>query len=375
MKYEILMTTTRTLLLVALLVSPTVAWARGPTKSRFAHTVTSQVLRNTNVRVRAVALVKMGNQKLAGGYYAEALTLFKHAYRIYPSPKLHFNLAQTYGVLARPLPALQHYELFLKQAGGKVDTKRWVLAHQQIFRLLGQIATLQLQVNIPGATVSLDGKRIGVTPIKRPLRITADGHVIIVTKLGYERRVISFQPRAGQNLTRRVKLLTEQLALAKRRLVQELQARKRAVQERLARARAQNRRRRQRLRKALKVSGWTAVGVGLAAGIVAGVLGGLYQREVRALESTQDQYWLDGPSARKSLADRYKFGFYASVGVGGALLITGTVLAILGARIRLTGPERHPSTGTSTSTSTGTTILLTPVLGPRSAGASLQLRF
>jgi len=367
----------RTLLVVGILLIPSVARAGGPVHTTIAKLILTQAPSNPNNRLGAIALIKQGNQKLMGGYYAEALALFKQAFRIYPSPKLHFNLAQTYGVLARPLQALQHYELFLKQLGGKADTKRWVLAHQQIFKMLGQIATLQIQVNIPGATVSLDGKHMGNTPLTRPLRITAVGHVIIVTKAGYERRVISVKPRAGQNLTRRVKLLTEQLALAKRRLVRELQARKHAAQARLARAKAKELLRRQRLRKTLKISSWTAMGVGLVAGIAAGVLGGLYQREVRSLESSWDQDWLDGPSDHQALADRYKIGFYTSLGVGGAMLITGTVLAILGARIKLAGQERLPSPGPGKDASAGssTTLTLSPIIGPKSAGASLHLRF
>ena len=66
-------------------------------------------------KAKATALLLQGNKKLDAGVYLEALQLFKKAYRIYPSPLLHFNIAQTYNELGKFLDALTHYELFVKK--------------------------------------------------------------------------------------------------------------------------------------------------------------------------------------------------------------------------------------------------------------------
>src|SRR5262249_29259382 len=83
---------------------------------------------------RARALLLEGNTRLDEGLYVDALDKFQRAYDVYPSPKLHFNLAQTYHELGRPVEALRHYELFVRDVKPEEMPDKWALANERIFQ-------------------------------------------------------------------------------------------------------------------------------------------------------------------------------------------------------------------------------------------------
>jgi tetratricopeptide (TPR) repeat protein len=120
-------------------------------------------------KAQALILLTQANRKLRRGFYLEALELFKKAHKLYPSPKLHFNIAQTYMEVGRILKALAHYEQFVRKIKKQnVSKMLWNLAHARIFQLMGKIATVQLLTNVADAQVSADGRPVGKTPLSKP---------------------------------------------------------------------------------------------------------------------------------------------------------------------------------------------------------------
>ena len=167
-------------------------------------------------RVRARALLVEGNDKLDRGLWGEALKLFEDAYRIFPSPKLHFNIAQALYQLRRPLEALERYERFVREINKEEHQTEWRIAQERAFELLGQIATVDIQCNVAGALATLDGREVGRTPLPRPVRVLPGAVSIVISKPGYERQVIEVTLKAGDSATQRIKLLTEAEALGSR---------------------------------------------------------------------------------------------------------------------------------------------------------------
>lgn len=167
-------------------------------------------------RASARALLREGNDKLDRGLYLEALKLFEEAYRMFSSPKLHFNIAQALYQLGRPLEALERYERFVREINKEEHLTEWRIAQERAFELQGQIATVSIQCNVVGALTTIDDRETGKTPLPRPVRVVPGVHTITISKPGYERQVNELTLKPGDNVTQRVKLLTEDAALGER---------------------------------------------------------------------------------------------------------------------------------------------------------------
>lgn len=290
-------------------------------------------------RQRARALLVDGNRKLDQGLYLEALALFEQAYQAFPSPKLHFNIAQTLHMLGRPLEALAHYERFVREVTERDMPEQWALASERIFALHGHIASVSLHVNVSGATVRADGAVVGKSPLVDPLRLLPGTHVVIVGKPGYEQQVIELKLRAGTSVTERVTLLTEGAAIARRREFQRAEAERRAAEQRARNAQAEVVRRRERGRALLRTTGWVALGIGTASVVTATTFGGLSWYEAAQVDnSSEDDAWKD-VQPHYERAKTYRLASYGASAVGLAGLTAGIVLMYYGRRDR---PEVAP---------------------------------
>jgi len=311
---------------------------------------------------RAQALLVEGNDLLSQGRYLDALAAFRRAFEAFPSPMLHFPLAQTYHELGRPLDALDHYERFVRSVTQKDSPAQWALAHQRIFALQGAIARLEIQTNVVEAEVTVDGRSVGMTPLDQPIRFLPGAHVVIVARPRYERAIIEVNLRAGEALSRRVELVLEEEAV-KRRAAALLEAQRRAAQERLQRAAEAERRRQQRTRRLLRTSGWLTLGVGLTTATLGGCFGLLARSEYSAVaDAGRDQLWRD-VSPNYDRGETYRQVFFYGLGIGGALAIGGGVLMALGYR-----GERRSRAGPQPLTAL-------PAVGTREAGVLVVGRF
>jgi hypothetical protein len=315
-------------------------------------------------REQATRLLQRGNTQLDQGLYLEALQSFQEAYRAFPSPKLHYSIAQTQSELGRLLEALHHYELFVRDVKREEMPRQWSIATERIFKLQGTVATLQIQTNLADATVTADGAVVGRTPLAEPLRFLPGAHVVIVAREGYERQIISVTLKAGDALTRRVLLMTEDEAAAKSRVVQAAEEKRRAAQERL-----------HRTRRIVRTSGWTALGTGLALAATGGVFGVLSKRESDKVEGagatcsgsscvgTRTDW--TSVSGHYDRADTYRKVMIGGLAVGGALAVAGGV--VLGFSYR--GAERQPETPATPRLSA------LPLAGPQQLGVLIGGRF
>jgi tetratricopeptide (TPR) repeat protein len=285
-------------------------------------------------RQEAQSLLARGNEAARQGSYLEALDLFRKAYAAFPSPKIHFNLAETCHELGRLVEAFDHYEAFVRDVGREEMPEQWARARERINKLQGETATVQLQANVVGAQVNVDGRPAGETPLTRPLRLLPGPHTIVVTRAGYERQVVELTLVGGGAASPRVKLLTEDEAAASRRAYQELEARRRVTQERLQREQEDARRKRERTRRALEVSGWTALGTGVALLAVGGGLGiGSRQESTKVDGAAAGTPWteLQGHYDR---ARSFRDAAWAAAAVGAGIAIAGGTLLYLGRRNR-----------------------------------------
>ena len=78
--------------------------------------------------------------------------------------------------------AHEAYEVALKQTLLGSDKKT---ANDRVTEIAGKTGTITLKVNEAGASVSLDGKPAGTSPLAKPLRVLAGPHKVAVTKDGF----------------------------------------------------------------------------------------------------------------------------------------------------------------------------------------------
>jgi hypothetical protein len=319
-------------------------------------------------KARAQEHLSKGNQQLQDGAYLQALKSFEAAYREYASPKIHFNIGQAANELGQLVKALYHYEQFVAGFRKEDAPQLWEVAHQRIFKLQEQVGTILLQINIPGAEVSVDGEPIGQSPITKPLRFAPGPHVVQVGKPGFEKHVATVKVQGGVVSVARVKLLTEAEAMAMRKEVQRLEAERRRITERLARERAEAEAARQGRLRALRRGGWSALGIGAGLLVVSVVVGGLNLGEVKKVEDASTGVEWSTVASHDKSARTLATVFYTTLGVGLAAAAAGGVLLYL-------GRHRAERSGEPGAAPAAPSVMILPSVGPGGFGASAMLRF
>ena len=327
-------------------------------------------------RAQATRLFLEGNKSLDSGDYRGALGKFQAAYGIFPSPKLLFNMAQAFNELGRLVEALEHYERFVRDFPKAESPDLFALAHKRIFGLQGQIASLQVETNVVGAVVTVDGKSFGETPITAPIRLLPGPHAVVLSKAGYERQVVQRELGPGSSVIR-IELLTEGEAVAKRAEVRRLAEQRRMAEENLRREQEESRRSRSLRLQRLKISGWAVLGTGLAIMVAGSGFGINSLVKTRYVESRPEGTLWSDVAADYRAAEDSRLGFIVGMSVGAAVAATGAIMLYAQYRMAKQGEALPaPIEGPAPSRPSGVSHLrILPSAGPSGLGASLHLVF
>ena len=138
---------------------------------------------SSEAKAKAQVLLKQGAQHYRHAEFADALSDFQAAYGIFPSPKLLFNIGQCSRELGRPVEAIEAFERFLAEARdppGPVVAE----ARQSVDELSTELGRLRIECPLSGAEITLDGRKIGVAPIKDSVRVTPGRHQLVAVHAG-----------------------------------------------------------------------------------------------------------------------------------------------------------------------------------------------
>ena len=156
-------------------------------------------------KAQAKTLLGLGTRLYEQGDVAGALEKFQAAYAAFPSPKLMFNIGEANRDLHRPVEALEAFEKFLAGATDaptqKVADVRMAMA--QLQKQLGQI---QVDCMTSGSEVSVDGKRVGITPLLGPIWATPGHHQVAAKHESVAPAIEEVDVKAGEvrNVTLRL---------------------------------------------------------------------------------------------------------------------------------------------------------------------------
>jgi tetratricopeptide (TPR) repeat protein len=141
---------------------------------------------------RAARHYDLAVRRYADGDFRDALEAFEAAYRIVPDYRVLYNVAKVNLQLGRLAAALAAFERYLQEGRGALSAERIDEVQQRIAELRLKTAYLLVRVDVPGASILLDGTTIERSPLQRWVLVDSGEHRLTVKKPGYrteERRL------------------------------------------------------------------------------------------------------------------------------------------------------------------------------------------
>jgi hypothetical protein len=120
-----------------------------------------------------------------GRAFAEAVAEFNRAYELSHSYTVLYNLGQAYIGMGHPIYALDALSRFLDEGGQQVPAATRAQVEATMGQQRRRIATIEIRVSLPGATIWLDGVEIGKSPLPTPYRVVAGPHEIAAALPGH----------------------------------------------------------------------------------------------------------------------------------------------------------------------------------------------
>jgi hypothetical protein len=149
----------------------------------------------------AQALLEEARLRFArSGDAVRALELFRRSYQLEPSWQASSGIALMHEVQGDILDAIAAYERLLAEFGDRLDEDQRARVQRRVDRLVEQTGLVVIDAPQPGASVALDGKPLGVGPLRRSLRVMPGPHVVIGTLAGHAPRSPHVEVAAGQTV-------------------------------------------------------------------------------------------------------------------------------------------------------------------------------
>ena len=114
------------------------------------------------------------------GDFDAALVQFERAYAVKSNFKVLYNIAQCYFELHQYVETRDALVRYLRDGAGEIDAERKATVENDLGELARRIAHLRVNVNVNGATVYVDGKKIGVTPLPSAIDVNEGQRTISI---------------------------------------------------------------------------------------------------------------------------------------------------------------------------------------------------
>ena len=106
------------------------------------------------------------------GDFDAALVQFERAYEVKPNYKVLYNIGQTYFQLRQYVEARDAMQRYVKEGGAQIDADRLAAVTKDLGDLEKRIANVTLIVNVNDASVLVDGKKVGTTPLSGSIAVS-----------------------------------------------------------------------------------------------------------------------------------------------------------------------------------------------------------
>jgi hypothetical protein len=312
----------------------------------------SALLENTDKQARKE--LKQAKKLFKKREFAEAASAFRRANEIKPSWKILFNIGQSEAAAKRHGLALQAFEAYLSQGGDDVPKNRLDTVLSEVERLRKMVGMIEI-VAPENTNITIDGLERGKAPFSGRLPVAASiNHKVVGTLDGETVIDREIQVMGEQQIIVRYPEILVQATATTQDVEDESPDSDAAISPEEQPA------------STMKTWGWVTVGIGGALLIGGAVTGGLALSKNGELNDECD------PSCGSSYQDDVdtRDGLAMATNV---LLIAGGVAAVAGV-LMLTVFDKAGESDSDDSAAPPP-VALTPMLGPQTAGATLEWRF
>jgi tetratricopeptide (TPR) repeat protein len=181
-------------LALSALLSPVLAHAQGEEGGGASAGESLEVVQARKHFSQGLKLYKEGD-------FDAALVQFERAYAVKPNYKVLYNIAQSYFELRQYVEARDSLTRYLKDGADAIDAERRATVESDLGELQRRIAHLKLTVNVRGAAVYVDGKKVGTTPLTQAVDVSEGQRTVAVESAdrGSKQRVVRLA--GGEELT------------------------------------------------------------------------------------------------------------------------------------------------------------------------------
>jgi len=153
-----------------------------PQRPSFAQTPAAP---DESLKEEAITHFTKGVSLMKEEQFDAALAEFVLASKLYPLKNARRNAARCLRALGRFDEALVIWEAFTKEFASVLKPEEADEANKEIADLRGKVGSIVLKSNIDGATVVIDGRERGKTPLAEPVVVAIGTRVVRVAKEGY----------------------------------------------------------------------------------------------------------------------------------------------------------------------------------------------
>jgi tetratricopeptide (TPR) repeat protein len=127
-----------------------------------------------------------GVELLSDEQVGEALLEFQRSYELKPHFAVLYNIGQAQSMLGRPIEAVDTFKRYLSDGGKGIRSTRRKEVERDIASQKARIATLEIRATPVGATITMDGQKMGSAPLPLGVRVAIGEHAISATAEGYD---------------------------------------------------------------------------------------------------------------------------------------------------------------------------------------------
>jgi hypothetical protein len=132
----------------------------------------------------AAQLKQQGDAAMRSMHYRDAIAAYQKAYKLQPEPAILYNTARAEQGLGDYPAALDAIDEFVRVAPEDLKQRVPKLA-ELVADIRSHVGFVVVICPVSGASVSVDGKVVGKTPLSQPLRVAAGDVAIGVEASGY----------------------------------------------------------------------------------------------------------------------------------------------------------------------------------------------
>lgn len=136
-----------------------------------------------------------------------ALVEFEESLKLYPTKSALFNKGMCLKALHRYIEALTIFEEYLERYGNEIDDARRKEVLENIEEIRALIGKLELVVNVDGAQIYINDKKVGESPLKEPIILASGVYKLRVERSGYETYQREIEIIAGKTKSLEVHLI------------------------------------------------------------------------------------------------------------------------------------------------------------------------